>query len=375
MFCGNIFVGDPALEARLAAEVDRAIAEEDVGFAYGALACGSDILIAERLLAAGAELHVVLPFTEADFLEQSVAPGGEAWVRRYTECKARATSVTFASNMSYVAPAQFAYGSKVTMGLARLRARHLHGDAIQLAIVESAGAGTLSGSDIGDWRDSGGRSVVVSAGPLERPAMPPPPPRSYVERGTFGLMFTDYPGFSELDERVLPLFWEEIMMRAARMLRRFWHVILQSNTWGDALYVVFQDAQSAAAAALDLCDQFAQVDCQALGVPEGTAMRVALHYGPTYVGHDPVTERANYYGAEVSRAARIEPVTPPGTVYVTEPFAAVLEMEADDRFVCNYVGKTPLAKSYGVFPLYRLARKPAAKAMAGTVREPRVHAD
>ena len=47
----------------------------------------------------------------------------------------------------------------------------------------------------------------------------------------------------------------------------------------------------------------------------------------------------NYYGSEVSKAARIEPVTPSGSVYVTEPFAAVLEMQSDHPFVCNYVGK------------------------------------
>jgi adenylate cyclase len=74
-----------------------------------------------------------------------------------------------------------------------------------------------------------------------------------------------------------------------------------------------------------------------------------------------VSRRTTYYGTEVSRTARIEPVTPPGSVYVTEPFAAILEMEAANRFVCNYVGKTPLAKGYGVFPLYRLSRAPARR--------------
>ena len=32
-----------------------------------------------------------------------------------------------------------------------------------------------------------------------------------------------------------------------------------------------------------------------------------------------------YIGSQVSRAARIEPVTPPGQIYVTEQFAAVFE--------------------------------------------------
>ncbi len=363
MFCGNIFMADPEIEGPLAAEMKEVIARENVGFAYGALAAGSDILIAEELIKRGTELHLVLPFIEADFIAQSVAPGGEAWLRRYDFCRARAASLTLASHMSYVGEgAQFAYGSKVTMGMARLRARHLHGEAIQLAIVESAGASsTLSGSDITSWRAAGGRSVVVTAPSFKRPIMPLAA-RSEVKRGTYGLIFADYPEFTKLDERVLPIFWEEIMAPAAEVLERYAGMIRQGNTWGDALFVVIDDAEAAASAAMDLCDAFAKADCAALGVPQGTSMRFALHYGVTYEGHDPVSRRTTYYGTEVSRTARIEPVTPAGSVYVTEPFAAILEMEAANRFVCNYVGKTPLAKGYGVFPLYRLSRAPVRPA-------------
>jgi class 3 adenylate cyclase len=363
MFCGNIFVADPEIEARLGAEVRAVIAKEKIGFAYGALAAGADILIAEELLNAGVELHVILPFAEADFLRQSVIPSGGQWEQRYQACKARAASVAFASTMSFVGEmAQFAYGSKVTMGMARLRARHLHGDAVQLAVVEASGQGTLSGSDILAWRGAGSPSVVVTTDRLRRPEVPPPPPpHTDVKRGTYGLMFTDFPGFTTLDERALPIFWEEVMARAAATLQRYSSVIRESNTWGDALYVVFKDARSTAAAALDLSEEFSKVDCAALGVPEGTAMRIALHYATTYYGHDPVNHRTTYYGTEVSRAARIEPVTPPGSVYVTEPFAAVLEMEGDHPFTCNYVGKTALAKGYGVYPLYRLRRDTTAQ--------------
>jgi adenylate cyclase len=364
MFCGNIFLPDPEIEGPLAAEMARVIARENVGFAYGALAAGSDILIAEALLDSGAELHVVLPFIEADFITQSVIPGGADWLRRYEACRARASSLTLASHMSYVGQStQFAYGSKVTMGMARLRARHLNSAAVQLAIVESVGGGTLSGSDISDWQATGGRSAVVAAGPLRRPVMPPAPPqRTNLERGTYGLMFMDFPGFAALEERVLPLFYEEVMARAAEVLKRYAAVIRETNSWGDAIFVVFTDATSAAAAALDMCEEFTHVDCEALGVPPGTAMRVALHYGPTYVGRDPVRRGVAHYGTEVSRAARIEPVTPSGSVYVTEAFAAVLEMDAPGRFVCNYVGKVSLAKGYGIFPLYGLTRNPSVAA-------------
>jgi len=361
MFCGNIFVGGADLEAGLAAQIDEVIAREKLGFGYGALAAGSDILIAERLLAAGAELHVVLPFAEADFLEQSVKPSGEAWLARYEACKAKAASVTFASHMSYVGQGeQFAYGSKVTMGMTRLRARHLKSDALQLAIVDDADASSLSGSDVRDWRATGGRSAVIVAGHLERPPKAVQPSKSStLGRGDYALMFMDYPGFAALDERVLPLFYEEVMERAAKVLERYESAIRETNSWGDAAFVVFANAADAAAAALDICQMFAEVNSAALGVPEGTAMRIAVHYGPTYVGYDPVRRGAAHYGTEVSRAARIEPVTPSGSVYVTECFAAVLQMESAKQFVCNYVGQVALAKGYGIFPLYHLTRAPA----------------
>ncbi|HEX3366428.1 tetratricopeptide repeat-containing protein [Phenylobacterium sp.] len=362
MFCGNIFISDPELDADLSARMREVIARENVGFGYGALAAGSDILIAELLLERGAEIHVVLPFAEADFIEQSVAPAGEEWVARYRAILDRSASVTYASNMSYMGEmSQFAYGSKVSMGMARLRARQLHAEAIQLVIVEERGDRTLSGSDVTSWRDTGRRSEVVVASKLIRPTFPPPPPALDVERGTYGLMFTDYPGFSKLEERVLPLFWEDVMVRAARSLERHGEVIRSGNTWGDAIFAVFQDAPTAALAALDLCEELKKVDCKTLGVREGTAMRIALHYGPTYSGYDPVTRRTTYYGNEVSRAARIEPITPSGAVYVTEPFAAVLEMEKDHRFDCDYVGKIALPKGYGVYPIYRLSRSPTGR--------------
>jgi len=366
MFCGNIFLGDPELEARLAGEIAQVIVHENVGVAYGALAAGADILIAEQLLEAGVELHVVLPFAEGDFLAQSVAPAGGDWPRRYEACKAGAASFTFVSHMSYVGGGeQFAYGSRVTMGMTRLRARHLNSAALQIAVVDDPDAASLSSSDVGDWRATGGRSVVIAAGRLERPLPPPQPARaSTLQRRDHALMFMDYPGFATLDEQVLPLFYDEVMQRAAAVLDRYAAVIRETNSWGDAVFVVFEDAASAAAAALEICRQFAFVDNAALGVPEGTAMRVALHYGPIYVGYDPVRRGIAHFGTEVSRAARIEPVTPSGSVYVTECFAAVLEMEAAGRFVCNYVGQVALAKGYGIFPLYGLTQAPREDADA-----------
>ena len=61
---------------QLAAIADT-LAARDVGFAYGTLAAGGELLAAEAVLARWGKLHVVLPFNEADFIAHAVRPAGE----------------------------------------------------------------------------------------------------------------------------------------------------------------------------------------------------------------------------------------------------------------------------------------------------------
>jgi hypothetical protein len=60
---------------------------------------------------------------------------------------------------------------------------------------------------------------------------------------------------------------------------------------------------------------------------------------------------------EMRQAGRTEPLTAPGCAFTSEQFAALLAVESDCDFVCEYVGIEPLAKEYGRCPLYHLAQK------------------
>ena len=78
-FCGHRIDSDgtanrfpAAEEASVAARIAEAVDADPPGFAYGSLASGADILFAEALLHVGAELHVVLPFDEHEFVRSSV---------------------------------------------------------------------------------------------------------------------------------------------------------------------------------------------------------------------------------------------------------------------------------------------------------------
>jgi Tetratricopeptide Repeats-Sensor/Adenylate and Guanylate cyclase catalytic domain len=360
-YCGHMFDADPAAEARIRARIDAVLGEEAIGFAFGALACGADILAAEALLDRGAELHVVLPFEEEDFLLQSVLPGGEGWAARYRACRERAKKVVFASPMAYFGnPAQYGYASRTAMGLARLRAEHLGAEAVQIAIwdgVASDGpAGT--GADVAAWAAAGERTRIVDPGAVKRGlARPRPRVTTTYERALAAILFTDFKGFSTLSEAALPSFWDGVMGVVAEVLDAHADDVECRNSWGDALYAVTSSAPVAAEIALQLQDRLARFDYATLGLDGSGGMRIGAHYGPAYRTTDHITGRITYYGTEVSKAARIEPVTPPGAVFVTEPFAAILALEARGRYRCRYVGRIALAKKYGDYPMYRLTRE------------------
>jgi len=68
-------------------------------------------------------------------------------------------------------------------------------------------------------------------------------------------------------------------------------------------------------------------------------------------------QRDSHFGSNVTRAARIEPVTPPGMVYASEAFAATLAATGEQAFALEYIGKLPLAKGYGESRIYRVDRR------------------
>jgi class 3 adenylate cyclase len=171
------------------------------------------------------------------------------------------------------------------------------------------------------------------------------------------MLFADVRGFSKLTDEQLPRFAALVLGSFAEVLDGFGDRVQHRNTWGDALYVVMTDPVAAAACALELHEAMGAIDFEGAGLPGDLALRLGAHVGPVFPVDDPVIEIRAFMGSHVSRTARIEPVTPPGEVYVTEPFAAALELHGDDELSCDYVGHMPAAKDYGRLRMYRLRRR------------------
>jgi class 3 adenylate cyclase len=245
------------------------------------------------------------------------------------------------------------------MGLAVLRAQFVDGEARQLVVCETPGDSRELSFDLSTWSASGRPSDRIETGTRSlylRP-IPAAPAARQRSRRLVSMLFGDVKGFSKLRESQIPIFMEEVMARLGAVLDDHRQRILHRNTWGDGLYVVVPDVDTAAAIATELQARLDDLDRAACGLPSDLALRLGVHSGPVFEMEDPVLHAPSFIGSHVSRTARIEPVTPPGQVYVSEPFAARIALEPKLGFACEYVGRVPAAKDYGTMRMYLLKRR------------------
>ncbi|MCR9266798.1 MAG: hypothetical protein NXI03_04445, partial [Alphaproteobacteria bacterium] len=127
-----------------------------------------------------------------------------------------------------------------------------------------------------------------------------------------------------------------------------------ADSWGDGLFLTFSTVADAAHAATRLQQVFSRIDLAALNLPPTLGLRIAGHCGPVHEGQDPIQHRKAPFGAQVAIASRIESVTVPGTIFVSEIFAARLAMSAQPGLRCEYVGLTEIDAYLPDMPLYAL---------------------
>ena len=133
-FCGPLAreadgAGAPPIE-RMLSDLDGFLEGRSIGWAYGALASGADIAIAERFLEDGVELNVYLPLAPQDFLRASVQIGGAEWRERFIGCMRRASSIEWNRRTTTPCNATYRLGAEVAMGKAIRHAGQLATDAV-----------------------------------------------------------------------------------------------------------------------------------------------------------------------------------------------------------------------------------------------------
>ena len=358
----------PHLEPQVAAALRERIASLGPSIGYAQAACGADILFLEAMQDAGMQTQVVLPFPVPEFIKSSVSFAEDAWIARFERVVAGATRVVLATEEGFLGDdVLFEHAANLIQGMAYLRALEVSTHPLMLTVLEHSGPEIVGGTaaTARNWTRKGGRidnidiallrggtpdrSAVVEAKPANRDSGD-----SSQARMLQSLLFADVSGFSKMPEQYAPRFAELFLGTCKRILDSLAHQAVHANTHGDGLFLVFDLPSHAAEFALRLQQEIGRFDWPTLGLAPETGVRIALHTGPIFRIHDPVTARHTFYGTHVNRAARLEPVVQPQSIFVTEEFAASLVAEDQDRFACDYIGKMQLAKRFGDSRLYRL---------------------
>jgi class 3 adenylate cyclase/tetratricopeptide (TPR) repeat protein len=366
--------------AETGAAVREAILERlielNAGVGYAAAPMSRAAPFLEAMLEAGGETHAVLPCHLGELLraERDDDNAQTESSARYESILGRVTSVVAASEQNMSMGGMSAEYSRLLLhGLASIRASQLDTELVSLAPLDghaaveqqpapgaSPGAQTdaTNGARAG-LNEPGGRipdqTSAATPGAHVASEVPADAPNGFNARMA-ALLFADAVNFSKLTEAQIPVFVRHFLGAVGSLVARFQPAPLLKNTWGDGLYLVFADVQAAGRFALDLSDLLNATDWTARGLPAELNLRIALHAGPVYACTDPVTQKDNFIGTHVSRAARLEPITPPGQVYASQAFAALAAAARISDFTCDYVGQTPLAKKYGTFPTYHVRR-------------------
>ena len=361
--------------------LERHLADLHHPVVFTSAACGADLLFIEAALARDAEVNVVLPFDRADFVRTSVSIGGGEWVHRFDDALARASRVIMATDENYLGDDMlFDHAAQLVEGFSRLRAMQLETWPIMLCAIDPSSGGGVGGTyaayerwrrtlgppqviDLAALRDAHAATLVANGDPVSDAGSDstsgPDGAKEVTDRAHRSwktMMFADFAGFSRVQDAFAPEFHERFLQIAARRIAEAAIKPLDAKTWGDGLYVVFESPEHGAEFALQFLEQTLDVDWTDAGLSPGSRIRIALHAGPVFRGFDPVMEREQFFGSSVTRAARIEPVTQPGTIYASEAFAATLAATGQPGFALEYIGRLPLAKAYGESTIYRLDR-------------------
>lgn len=355
-------------------EIDRLRAK----IGYAAAAAGSDILFLEAIKESGGEIHIVLPIGIDDFREQSVSPCGHDWDRRFDEILKLADSLTILDEFnSDNFENSLEFTNTYLFGIALMRAEQIGTELHPLGVLDPNSAAGKGGtaSMVRLWQSQQVEYSLITMVPPpnvnkqkfdkvpDSPPVPMPVMASSKSCGCYDrvkhhaflpMLFADVKGYSQLTENEAICFSGSFLQQIAKVIEKHQVSILSKRTVGDGLFLVFYGLEPAIQLARDLQKMIEIHNWQKEGLPADLQMRISLDAGPCYSYTDPVMDKIEFCGNYVVRAARMEPITPPGHIYASDTFVALSRAEGLGRGSFSYAGRVILPKDYGTLSVYHV---------------------
>jgi class 3 adenylate cyclase len=335
------------------------------------LASGSDILFAEEIVRRETELHVLLPVSIPEFIQESVEPAGKSWVRRFHSLIKRTRTLEIYGDSYFKGSGSpFQLGALLIDGTAQLLASERNFPAVSLGIWDGRPGDGMGGaaSFMGHSVQRGRRIRAIHPATGEA-FVPGPEAIIAAQRHSWGttplgdtvlehrlcsFLFADVKGFGGLRETQMPQFVQSVIKMIAAAVKASNAKPLVLNTWGDGLLVVTESPGDVAEIGLRLVEGTRARP----GERRRFSFRVGLHCGPAfYLPNDPITGKSNVYGADVNRAARIEPVTKPGQVWASRAFVVMAAALNAEGLRFEDQGEFQLPKNSGMLRLSRITRR------------------
>lgn len=313
---------DPKVVRRehLDEKIAAVLEEENVGFGFGALAAGADIIIAEALLARGAEVHAILPGGVEAFAAVSVDPFGKAWRRRFDAVLAMADTVRPVRPLG-AAPdsAMIGIADEVAMGAALMNGRRLESSAVQLLVLDSAfeAGNRASGRSLEIWAAGGWRQRILTAARETRHDPSAPVAQT---AGPLAVLAIGLDPDSSFPQVLAGLHGQVAKLSAP---------VVPPYLTEDRLILAYPGPGEAAEAAVRLLG----------GTGGASPLRIGAQYGPAATFRDPFSNALRLAPAATAAAAGALASAPPGTACVTDDFAAALAAAGPRRPASEYIGE------------------------------------
>jgi hypothetical protein len=307
--------------------VGELLGRERIGFGFGALAAGADILVAEALLARGAALHAVLPSDPASFAARFVDPYGAAWRRRFD------AALEAAETVEHVRPLQAmpddrmaALAEEIALGAAILNAERLMSEAVALRV----GAAEESPPRLRTHFVAAPEAALSAD---RNDAAPAPEPRAKL----LALLAVSVGSGAEAA-------FEDRLEDVQGALASAGAAQIAPHLGGDCILIGYPGPIEAAAAARAI---HARLRRQ-------MPLRIAGHYGLINCVRDPFTGslRPTESGTDIVLA--IAGAIPPDTVCASHDFAAVLAASTDSPSEANWIGELDAFDGGSAIGLYAL---------------------
>ena len=380
VFSGHMIDGPESNEPRfpesaedyVRKEIKNELSKYDVCIAYSSAACGADIIFLEEVVKKGGEINIILPYDIENFKETSVnvVSNGD-WGARLDVLIADASQVTVLAqiNNDSNGPA-YDFTNRYILGSAIARAKIINSEVEYMAIWDGIENNNIGGtaSVMKLWSGKADNVTVIDPvnGAHEFKTNSTNTKLALLEYKTnnngadvsyynyLPLLFADVKGYSKLNENQLVTFSTVFLKYISQVFDKYNDGVFIKRTQGDGLFVVFNSINIAADCANDIKNVIAVTQWQDFGLPEDLTIRISLDAGPVYSYIEPVTKNLEVCGDYVNRAARIEPITPPGHIYASKSFVAMANVENITNFNFAYAGQIVLPKGHGIIPAYHM---------------------